>query len=140
EGQIKSSSREIAAFGTPNVVHFCAALIISAILSAPWRSLAIVGALLGAFGLSGLIYTWLVLHRTRRQKGYKPVLEDWIWHVTLPFVAYATLLAAGVALRARPEGGLFLVGGMTLLLVLIGIHNAWDTVTYIATRENEARG
>jgi len=29
---------------------------------------------------------------------------------------------------------LFLVGGSTLLLIFIGIHNAWDTVEFLITR------
>jgi len=36
---------------------------------------------------------------------------------------------------------LFTVGGVALFLLFIGIHNAWDTVTYIAaTRQQETRG
>ena len=31
---------EIAAFGTPTVLHFCAALLVSALLSAPWSALS----------------------------------------------------------------------------------------------------
>src|SRR3989442_9977157 len=30
---------ELGAFGTPTVVHFCAVLLVSAILSVPWREL-----------------------------------------------------------------------------------------------------
>ena len=35
--------REVNAFGTPTVVHFCAALFVAAILSAPWHSLTAPG-------------------------------------------------------------------------------------------------
>ena len=35
------------AFGTPTVVHFCAVLLISAILSAPWQALSSAGLALG---------------------------------------------------------------------------------------------
>src|ERR1700740_3009550 len=35
----RRSSGSIAAFGTPNVVHFCVALLVAAILSAPWQAL-----------------------------------------------------------------------------------------------------
>ena len=135
ESRFKSTSREIAAFGTPNVVHFCAALIVSAVLSAPWRSLTSVAAILAALGVAGVIYSAIVVHRARRQKGYKPVLEDWIWHNILPFVAYLTLLVAGVLLTRDPAGALMMVGAVSLVLVLIGIHNAWDTVTYIALEQ-----
>ena len=33
---VSSGMLEIRAFGTPTVVHFCAVLFISAVLSAPW--------------------------------------------------------------------------------------------------------
>lgn len=35
EARTRSTPREIAAFGTPTIVHFCAVLLLSAILSAP---------------------------------------------------------------------------------------------------------
>src|SRR5947209_10240595 len=37
--RVERSSGTIGAFGTPTVVHFCAALLIAAILSAPWEAL-----------------------------------------------------------------------------------------------------
>jgi len=50
------SSPEIAAFGTPTVVHFCVALLVSAILSAPWPALHTVAIALGACGIGGTAY------------------------------------------------------------------------------------
>jgi hypothetical protein len=35
---------------------------------------------------------------------------------------------------------LFLIGGMTILLLFIGIHNAWDAVTYIAVERGQGLG
>ena len=35
-------------------------------------------------------------------------------------------------LQSGPAPALFAIGAATILLVFIGIHNAWDTVTYIA--------
>jgi len=37
----------------------------------------------------------------------------------------------------RTTLALFLVGVSSLLLILIGIHNAWDTVTFIAVTTHE---
>jgi Mn2+/Fe2+ NRAMP family transporter len=125
-------SPEIAAFGTPNVIHFCAVLLVSAILSAPWHGLSGVSFSLGACGVAGLGYGMLVVRRARRQTSYRPVFEDWLWHAVLPLIAYALLLLSAIALRNDPQRVLFIVGAMSLLLLFIGIHNAWDTVTYIA--------
>jgi hypothetical protein len=77
------------------------------------------------------VYVIVVGRRARRQEGYKPVFEDWLWHVALPFVAYVIVLVAGKALLFSTNPALFAVAGATLLLVYIGIHNAWDTVVYV---------
>jgi len=124
-------------FGTPTVVHFCVALLISATLSAPWQELANAGLALGISGTGGLIYVAIVVRRARRQTNYTPVLEDRLWHGVLPFVAYAAIDLAGIELRGNPERALFVVATATVLLVFVGIHNAWDTVTYIAVQRGE---
>jgi hypothetical protein len=131
------TNREISAFGTPTVVHFCAALLVSAILSAPWHSLSSVGLAIGLCGAAGIFYTGLVIRRARRQTGYKPVFEDWLWHTVLPLIAYVALLVSSIILRSRPEQSLFVIGCAAVLLIFIGIHNSWDTVTYIAVRQSE---
>lgn len=124
----------VNAFGTPTIVHFCVVLLVAAILTAPWPALEAVGAALGLCGVGGLVYGVMVVRRARRQQGYKPVLEDWIWHGALPLVAYAALLIAAAMLVGEPVLALFLVGATMLLLLFIGIHNSWDAVVYIALR------
>ncbi len=51
--RVPSPSEAFATFNTPNVVHFCAALLVAAILSAPWQALWPAGLLLGLSGLGG---------------------------------------------------------------------------------------
>ena len=132
----RSSGGTIAAFGTPTVVHFCIALLTASILSAPWATLGSPSLALGLTGLAGLLYTAIVIRRARRQKDYKPVAEDWIFHTILPVVAYSTIVGGAMALVTRTSGALFAIAAATLLLVFIGIHNAWDTVTWITLRRN----
>ena len=120
------------AFSTPTVVHFCVVLLISAVLSAPWPGLGSPGLCLGLCGAAGLAYVAMVIRQMRRQKDYVPVLEDWLWHGVFPLVAYVALFAAGLELRRHAAPCLFVIGGTALLLLFIGIHNAWDAVTYIA--------
>jgi hypothetical protein len=47
-------------------------------------------------------------------------------------IAYAALLAAALTLGRYTAASLFAVGVSALLLLFVGIHNAWDTVTFIA--------
>ena len=128
----RSTSHEVAAFGTPTIVHFCAALLVAAIASAPWHALSSAGIAMGACGAAGVVYTALVIRRARRQLGYRPVLEDWVWHCVLPLVAYGGLFVAAVVLPRYSKTALFVIAASSLVLVFIGIHNAWDTVTYVA--------
>jgi hypothetical protein len=67
------------------------------------------------------------------------VLEDWIWHATLPLIAYLTLAIAGLTMPGNQRPSLFAVASTSLLLLFIGIHNAWDTVTYVTTTNMERR-
>ena len=130
--RVSSPSSGIAAFNTPNVVHFCAALLVAAILSAPWQALWTAGLLLGLAGLGGATYVIIVLRRARRQTDYQPVLSDWLWHTVFPLVSYTALLVAAMLLPGHPAPALFVIAAGTVLLLFIGIHNAWDNVTYIA--------
>jgi hypothetical protein len=138
EARTRSTTREIAAFGTPTVVHFCFALLASAILSAPWSSLSGIGLALGACSVAGMVYAVIVLRRAQRQEGYRPVLEDWLWHAGLPFLAHAGLFAAALALPSHAKPALFVAAAATMLLLLIGIHNAWDAVVYVAVERSPA--
>ena len=45
-------------------------------------------------------------------------------------VAYAVLALSAFAARAYTREVLFGVGGATLLLLFLGIHNTWDAVVY----------
>jgi hypothetical protein len=81
-------------------------------------------------GLGGIVYVVLVARRLRSQTTYQAVIEDWLFHALLPFAAYAMLAGSACAAYSYPRPALFLVGAAVLLLLFIGIHNAWDTVTY----------
>jgi hypothetical protein len=126
-----------SAFATPTVVHFSFVLVLSAIFSAPWKSIDGPMFVIGAAGMGGLIYTAVVALRATRQSEYRPVVEDWLFHVLMPALAYSTMATAALTSRAHARGALFWVAGAAILLLITGIHNAWDTVTFIVTRHVE---
>lgn len=131
ESPARGDSREIDAFGTPTIVHFCAVLLVSAILSAPWPELWEAASIVGTCGALGIVYSLIVVQRARHTTIYKPELEDWIWHCALPLIAYVTLLVAAANIPFRQVAAFFGIATFALLLLFIGIHNAWDTVTYV---------
>jgi hypothetical protein len=118
-----------AAFSTPNVVHFGAVLLLACIQSAPWHAITGPSILCGLLGACGVVYKIITIRLMRVQTAYKPVLEDWMFHAVLPFAAYATLAVSALVFRWNLHGTLFAVAA-ALMLLFVGIHNAWDGITY----------
>ena len=106
-------------------------VLISATLSAPWKGLAGATLVVGVCGAAGVAYALVVAWRATRQTGYQLVLEDWVWHLFLPMIAYTALFVGAAGLSHDQPWALFLIAAIALLLLFIGIHNAWDTVTYV---------
>ena len=127
---VRDVERASSAFATPTIVHFGAVLLLSALISVPWRGVAAAAILWGVLGLVGAIYVLIVARRMRVQNAYSPQFEDRLFHVLLPFAAYATLAGSAYAARSNVGGALCGVAAAALLLLFIGIHNAWDAVTY----------
>jgi hypothetical protein len=135
EKRAASGPELVLAFGTPTIVHFCAVLLIAAIVSAPWPSVVSAAFALNLCGAAGIAYTLIVVRRARGQTAYAPVLEDWLWHAVFPLIAYVALFVFSLVLAGDPAPCLFAIAAAALLLLFDGIHNAWDAVTYIATSQ-----
>lgn len=131
----RATQDTIGAFASPNIVHFCIVLLLSAVLSAPWPNLIDAAWVLAPVGIGGLIYTSIVTLRARRQEGYEPVMEDWIFHIILPYLSYGMLLIGAAILTSNETVALFMFAAMALLLMFVGIHNAWDTATFLVVEE-----
>ncbi len=129
-----------AAFATPTIVHFSAVLLLSAVVSVPWHEIGAVSVAWGLVGLSGIVYAAVVARRVRVQTTYQPVLVDWLFNVLLPLAAYARLVGSAFVAHSHVRPALFVVGAAALLLLFVGIHNAWDAIMYfvfVKKREHE---
>jgi hypothetical protein len=135
-GRVVNDTGAVHAFATPNIVHFCAVLTISALIVMPGETALLLEGFFTAIGVAGVVYAFTIASRARRQTGYVPVFEDWLWHVGLPAVAYGALFFTGVATYRHTAGALYCVAGIALLLLFIGIHNAWDSAVYMSTRRD----
>jgi hypothetical protein len=134
-GNQSEPTREgIGTFNTPTIVHFCAVLLCSALLSMPWHALPHVAIALGLVGLYGIVYGVRIALKAAQLDSYEPDVADWVWHAALPIVAYVLLLGSAIGIVLSPESALFALAGSLALLIFIGIHNAWDVVTYLAIK------
>ncbi|HTW85065.1 MAG TPA: hypothetical protein VMD91_13435 [Candidatus Sulfotelmatobacter sp.] len=122
----------LSTFSTPTIVFFCKALFVAAVLAAPWHALVTPAILLVLSGAFGTGYSLRILMRSRRLQTYQPDAEDVIWYWTLPMLASLAIVAGAAALPLAARQALFTLGASSLLLIFVGIHNAWDVVTYIA--------
>ncbi|HEY4975554.1 MAG TPA: hypothetical protein VII41_18220 [Steroidobacteraceae bacterium] len=126
-------------FITPIVLHFGAALWISALLCIPGHTpislsacMIVTGATLSAYGAT----TTYRMVRGRRE--YRPALTDWIWNATLPSLCYLALLVAGLWALRQPAAALYVIGASALILLFVGIHNAWDLAVWITVERPAA--
>jgi hypothetical protein len=133
-----ASLASLRAWATPTVVHFGAVLLLAAVLTTPGHTVATLSVCLGSCGVAGLWFTRWVVRQARRQTEYVPKPEDWRWHVTLPIIAYASLLVASAGLSWRPLLALVLVGAAALFLLYIGIHNSWDAAIWVSVGRRAA--
>lgn len=117
-------------FLTPTIVHFGTALLLSCVLRMPWETVTSAAVIWGLTGFAGAVYCAVVGRRMRKQGVYKPALDDWLFYVVVPFAGYALLVVAAFASTRHTHEALLAVGAAAVLLLFIGIRNAWDSVAY----------
>ena len=132
DAHLSTLNAAVSAFNTPTVVHFGTVLLLAGILSAPWQMFSSLSVLLGLLGLGMVFYSIIVLWRMWRVPHYQSTLEDWSWYMAFPLIANTLLIVAAFVLPKNPSSALYLVGSAMMLLLLVGIRNAWDMVTFLA--------
>ena len=138
ETHVTTANAGISAFNTPTVVHFGIVLLLAGILSAPWQTFSSLSVLLGLLGLGMVFSSILVLRRMRRVPHYQSTLEDWLWYLTFPLLANVLLVVAAFMLRVNPASALYIIAAAMATLLLVGIRNAWDMVTFLAVERSHS--
>lgn len=129
------------AFATPTIVHFGVVLFLAGIMTAPWHGLRPVLIVGGLLGLAGVLYVLRVAVRMRKQTAYRPELEDWLFHAIFPFAGYGLILTAACIASISCRVALFGIAGATMALLMVGIHNAWDSAAYhVFVRNKRPKG
>jgi hypothetical protein len=124
----------LRAFITPTTVHFGSALWLAALMNVPGQTVDSLALCLGASGLVLIVYCARVTYwMIQTSPVYTLFVSDWIWNACLPLLAHLCLLATALLLPGYPLVSLYAVAAVTLLLLFIGIHNAWDVVAWITT-------
>jgi hypothetical protein len=131
----RSHQAGIRSFLSPTVVHFTAVLIMCLIGTAPSQTPLSLGILLMCAGAIGGAYSsWI--WRRMRVYGITPQIDvvDRLWYTFLPMAVYLLIVGAGLRLTWDDGDSLELLAlGMVMLLV-IGIRNAWDMTVWVIDR------
>lgn len=123
---------------TPIVFHFAIVLLIGAISAVPEIPAALVGAILAACAALGVIYslvTVLRMHGLRGDPAWSlpaPDFSDLSFYGYLPSLAYVGLAVAAALTWFDPRAGAYAIAAVLLVVLLIGIRNAWDLATTLA--------
>jgi hypothetical protein len=130
--------RGLRAYVSPTIVHFGTVLALAAYLSMPHQTVLSLSLCFGAVGAAGLVYIARIAATIGRiSSDYVPVHEDWIWNVILPAMVYGVLFAIAFLIWRRPGQSMFAVAAVSMLLMFIGIHNAWDIAVWNTVRKKE---
>jgi hypothetical protein len=121
----------IRGFISPTAVHLASVLVGSAILAIPNISALAVTLLLGVGGLMGTVYGAIVVARIWR---LKLDLADRCCYGLLPIAAYAAMLAAAAMIVLRVDSPLYVLAASLLLLLIVGMRNAWDMASFMILR------
>ena len=126
----------VRAFVTPTMVFFTTALAVSAFMLVPHIAPAALALLLALTGVGGLAYlAWVRGHHFWREG--KLDAEDWVFFIGLPFLSYILLLVAAIAIWRGSAPGAPTLAFVTVLLLVVGIHNAWDLVIWLSQQRRK---
>ncbi len=129
-----SAMRGVSLYLTPTALQFAVVMTVSAVAMAPRLGAS---ATAGAVGLSALVGLACAIRAclgiVMPRSGAEPPHWSDLWcYGVAPAVVYLGLCASAMALGARAEWAALATGALLLIMLLLGIRNAWDLVTWIA--------
>ena len=126
----------VRAFVTPTMVFFTTALAISALMLVPHLAPSALALLLALASVAAIAYLLWVRGQHHWREG-KLDAEDWVFFIGLPFLSYVLLLAAAIAIWRGRALGAPMLAFVTVLLLVVGIHNAWDLVIWLSQQRRK---
>jgi hypothetical protein len=124
----------MSAFIGSTVVNFSTVLFICILAAIPSHTFATLGGLIVAAGLAGLIYSGRIWVQIFIRRSFAVDMMDRLFYGTVPVLGYLLVTIAGVMLLVRSTASPEVVAAALITLLLAGIHNAWDMMSWIVIR------
>ncbi len=132
----EQGTHAVRAFFTPIVAFFTTEIVISMFMLLPRPAPGALAVLLAGAGITGLVYMF-VSGAYRQWRSSNLGLDDWLFYFALPCLSYLIIGAAALGVWKTAGFGLYGVAAAMILLLLIGIRNAWDLVVYITLQNRD---
>jgi len=133
--EVTEVTRGTKTYLSPTVFHFAMVVVVSALATAPGLPARYVGLLLSACAIAGLVYSTWVCVRLRSGNMAGQHWSDFWYFGLAPTAIYLGLGATSGTAWAAPSALPYGTSVLLLLLMLVGIRNAWDLVTWLAPRQ-----
>lgn len=132
------TARGQALYMTPTVVQFAVVMVVSAVAMAPRLTAPVVAAAVGLSTLLGLFNAFRACMGIwgLRTGDEPPHWTDFWCYGVAPAIVYLGLAAAAAGLFVRAAWSAQALAVTAMVLLLVGIRNAWDLVTWIAPMRN----
>jgi hypothetical protein len=129
-------SRGAPVYVTPIVFHFAIVFALSVIAEVPSLPLAALMVILGVCATAGLVYSTGTTIRLCKSDWEDPipVWSDKCFYGFMPTAIYLALAITTGAVWVAERKAVFAIGATLLALLLLGIRNAWDLATTLASR------
>jgi hypothetical protein len=137
----RETAQTTRAFIDPTYMHFVEVLLIACLLLMPTLGAVVLGCLLIMVGTMRLVSLHTVFRRYREaHRKYGDVeLSDWTLSIVFPLVCHLSLAATGAAFIARSPAAPTGLAVVSVALLFIGIHGAWELMVWMALAVSERR-
>jgi hypothetical protein len=137
----RETARVSRAFLDPTFHHFVQVLLTACVLLMPVLQGTTLGALLVASAIFRLATLVGIFERFREAQTRNGDVElvDWVMSVILPGLCHVALGATGIEFILGKGPALASLAVVTLVLLAIGIHGAWELFVWVALTVNERR-
>jgi hypothetical protein len=132
-------SRGAAVYITPVVFHFGVVMVVSVLTAVPHLSSDIFALVMAVCAAVGVVYAVVTTVRIFRLDwdDTLPDLSDKFFYGVFPTLAYLALGGAAASIWLWPEDAPYLIGATMLILLVVGIRNAWDLATALVQRQRD---
>jgi len=124
---------------TPIVFHFAVVLVVSIVAEIPNLSIVAADVVLALTAAAGFLYAAVTTVRIY-SPGWRegPDFWDRCFYGFFPLLAYLTLVGTVGLTWTAADTSVYVVGATMIVLLLIGITNAWDMATTLTQRRSES--